>query len=56
MAKNATSQLTWRHKPFGRRVASPEHPYFSISHPSDSEDTDVLRRRGLADLAGLLHG
>jgi len=53
MAKNATSQLTWYHKPFGRRMVSPEHPYFSISHPSHSEDADTLRRRYLADLAGL---
>jgi hypothetical protein len=53
MAKNATSQLTWYHKPFGQRVGSPEHPYFSISHPSHPEDGDTLRRRDLADLAGL---
>lgn len=53
MTKNATSQLTWRHKPFGRRVASPEYPYFTISHPSNPEDADALRRQDLADLAGL---
>ncbi|HEY3241617.1 MAG TPA: hypothetical protein VGL92_18800 [Acidimicrobiia bacterium] len=53
MTKDATSRLTWYHKPFGRRVVSPEHPYFSISQPSDPEDNDALRRRDLSDLAGL---
>jgi hypothetical protein len=53
MAKNTTSQLTWYHGPFGRRVVSPDHPYFSISRSSHSEDSDTLRRRDLTDLAGL---
>ncbi|MGH8972510.1 MAG: hypothetical protein ACRD0C_04835 [Acidimicrobiia bacterium] len=53
MAKNPTSQLTWYHKPFGRRLCSPEHPYFSISHPSNPGDGDAARRRNLAELAGL---
>jgi hypothetical protein len=53
MAKNTTSQLTWYHKPFGRRVASPEHPYFFISHTAHAEDSDARRRRDLADVAGL---
>ena len=53
MAKHATSQLTWHHKPFGRRVVSPEPPYSSISQPADPEDGDALRRQDLADIAGL---
>ena len=53
MAKNATSHLTWYHKPFGRRVVSAEHPYFFISHTADAGDNDAHRRRNLADLAGL---
>lgn len=53
MAKHATSQLTWYHKPFGRRLISPGHPYFSISQPADPDDGDTRRRRDLADLAGL---
>ena len=53
MAEHATSQLTWYHKPFGRRVFSPQHPYFSISRPADSEDRDTRRRNELTDLAGL---
>jgi hypothetical protein len=53
MAKNATSQLTWYHNPFGRRVVSPEHPYFFISHTAHNEDSDARRRRNLADIAGL---
>jgi hypothetical protein len=53
MAQNTTSRLTWYRKPFGRRVASTEHPYFSISQPSSSENDDGLRRRNLADLAGI---
>ena len=53
MATSTTAQLTWYHKPFGRRVVSPDHPYFSISHPSHSGDADTLRRRDLTDLAGL---
>ena len=53
MTKDPTSGLIWYRKPFGRRVVSPEHPYFSISHPSDAEDDDALRRHDLSDLAGL---
>jgi hypothetical protein len=53
MAKHMNPQLTWYHKPFGRRSVSPEHPYFFISHPSHSEDGDARRRRDLAALAGL---
>ena len=52
MAKHTTSQLTWYHKPFGRRIVSPEHPYFFIS-PPHAEDSDGRRRRDLADHAGL---
>lgn len=53
MAKHATSQLTWYHKPFGRRVVSTEHPYFSFSQPVDPDDGDTRRRNELADLAGV---
>jgi hypothetical protein len=53
MTQHPTTQLTWCHKPFGRRVVSPEHPYFSISHRPHSEDSDARRRRNLADIAGL---
>jgi hypothetical protein len=53
MAKSATSQLIWYHRPFGRRVVSPEHPYFFISHTAHDEDSDARRRRNLADVAGL---
>jgi hypothetical protein len=53
MANDPTSRLIWYRKPFGRRVASPEYPYFLISHPPNPEDGDALRRRQLADLAGL---
>ena len=53
MARNTTSQLTWYHKPFGRRVVSSEHPYFFIAHPAQGEDSDARRRRNLTDLAGL---
>ena len=53
MAKHTTSQLTWYHKPFGRRVVSPEHPYFFIEHSAHDEDSDACRRRSLADVAGL---
>lgn len=52
MAQNA-SQLTWYHQPFGRRVASPDHPYFSISRSAHAGDSDARRRRDLADIAGL---
>lgn len=52
MTKHTTS-LIWSHKPFGRRKASTEHPYFSISHASDSANRDAGRRSELADLAGL---
>jgi hypothetical protein len=53
MAQNATSHLTWHHKPFGRRVVSPEQPYFFISHTAHAADRDARRRRNLADVAGL---
>jgi hypothetical protein len=54
MANDATTHLTWYHKPFGRRVASPGgHPYFVISHTAEVEDADERRRRNLADMAGL---
>jgi hypothetical protein len=53
MAANATSPLTWYHKPFGRRVVSAEHPYFFISHTAHGEDSDARRRRNLTDVAGL---
>ncbi|MDQ3946013.1 MAG: hypothetical protein M3357_12855 [Actinomycetota bacterium] len=53
MTDDPTFRLTWYRKPFGRRVVSGEHPYFSISQPSDPEDDDALRRRHLSDLAGL---
>ena len=53
MATNPTSELTWYRKPFGRRVSMPEHPFFSMAHPSDTDDGDALRRRQIADLAGL---
>ena len=44
---------TWEGTPLGRRVLMPEPPYFVISGPSHPEDGDALRRRALADLAGL---
>jgi hypothetical protein len=53
MGQDRLSQLTWHHKPFGRRVASTEYPYFSISHSAGLEDRDATRRRELADRAGL---
>lgn len=53
MAKHADSELTWYHKPFGRRLASPDHPFFTISQPADSDDTDGRRRNELAARAGL---
>jgi hypothetical protein len=53
MAKHATSQLTWYHKPFGRRLISSEQPYFAISDAADPDDGDTRRRNELADLAGL---
>jgi hypothetical protein len=53
MATHATSQLTWYRKPFGRRVASAQHPFFTISQPVDPDDRDGRRRNELANLAGL---
>jgi hypothetical protein len=53
MATDPTSALTWYHKPFGRRVATSGHPYFSISHDPDPESGDTRRRRHLAGQAGL---
>ena len=53
MAKDATSELTWYHKPFGRRLARPDHPFFTICRPAQSDDDDVRRRNELAALAGL---
>jgi hypothetical protein len=53
MVKNATSQLTWYHKPFGRRVAGPDHPCFFSFETAGAEDRDARRRRDLADVAGL---
>jgi hypothetical protein len=44
---------TWYRIPLGRRVMSAQPPYFSISRSSDGQDGDALRRRALADLAGL---
>lgn len=53
MDKDTTSRLgTWYRNPFGRRVLSPEPPYFVISRPSHREDRDALRCQTLADLAG----
>ena len=53
MVENATSQLTWYHKPFGRRVVSPDHPRFCIFETAQADDRDARRRRDLADAAGL---
>jgi hypothetical protein len=53
MAQNATSQLIWYRKPFGRRLANRQHPYFSISPDADTVDADGSRRRALAARAGL---
>lgn len=44
---------TWCRTPFGRRMMSPEAPYFSISPSSDGQDRDALRRQAIADIAGL---
>jgi len=53
MTDDLTPQLIWSHKPFGRRLVTSGHPYFSISSPSSSEHGDARRRSELADLAGL---
>ena len=53
MTKDATSQLIWYRKPFGRRLANRKHPYFSISHDADTVDADRSRRHALAARAGL---
>jgi hypothetical protein len=53
MATPTTSQLTWYRKPFGRRLASREYPFFTISQPADADGRDGRRRDELANLAGL---
>ncbi|MGH7483315.1 MAG: hypothetical protein ACRELV_14270 [Longimicrobiales bacterium] len=53
MAQDSSIPRLWYRKPFGKRVVNPEHPYFSISQPSGSENDDAHRRRHLNDLAGL---
>jgi hypothetical protein len=53
MAEHATSHLTWYRKPFGRRVARADHPYFAISPAAVAGDSDARRRRDLAATAGL---
>jgi len=43
---------SWHHTPLGRRVMTPQAPYFVIS-PSPRRNRDGAARRALADLAGL---
>jgi hypothetical protein len=50
MIKDATS---WHHTSFGKRVMTPQPPYFVISAPSQRKDRDAAARRALANLAGL---
>jgi hypothetical protein len=50
MINDATS---WHHTPLGRRVMTPQAPYFVISAPSPRRNRDGAARRALADLAGL---
>ena len=53
MDKDTTSQLRiWHRTGFGCRVLKPQAPYFVISPPQD-EDRNTVRRRVLADRAGL---
>ncbi len=53
MATDATCELIWYHKPFGRRVAHRGSPFFTICRPAQPDDDDRRRRNELAALAGL---
>jgi hypothetical protein len=53
MVSSSPTGLLWCRRPFGQRVTSHSYPYFVISHASDLEDGDTVRRGELAALAGL---
>jgi hypothetical protein len=54
MDEDTTSQLRiWHRTGSGRRVLSPEPPYFVISPSAHHQDRDAVRRQALAELAGV---
>ncbi len=53
MSLNPTSELTWSHKAYGRRVSTSEFPYFALAERPDTHGGDAPRRRHIAELAGL---